>query len=1093
MSPSPQAFLTALRNMTRRLTEIYSSPFEGGYEEQLKSPMCELVEMCADELGRRVTTRLEVGLGAVGRPDITVLLDHLPIGYVELKAPGKGTVKSNFRGHDKDQFERFEGLPNLIYTDGNEFTLYRSGKKEQSFRLGGDVKRDGESAVKAGRGKKLHDMLITFFDWTPIVPSDPQQLAETLAPFSLLLRDDVLVAVQDSDSNLSKLAEDWRRYLFPDADAKQFADAYAQTVTYALLLARFEGAQSLATPEAVESLQKGHGLLSEVLRVLRDKKVDQEIGLGADLIQRTIEAADLDALHTKEPDPWLYFYEHFLAEYDPALRNDRGVYYTPTEVVGTQVRLVSELLQQRLGKPLSFADDDIVLLDPAVGTGTYPLMAFKHGIDVIKAAQGEGATSGAATRMAESFHAFEILVGPYAVAHLRLTERVLDEGGALPEGGAQVYLTDTLESPGASLPGQATLFHKRLTDEHKRAQEIKATTRVLVCIGNPPYDRQQIDPSAPDVEERKGGWVRFGDTETDRAILADFIEPAQNAGRGVHVKNLYNDYVYFWRWALWKVFEQVSGPGIVSFITASSYLRGPGFGGMRERLRRTCDELWIIDLEGDGRGARKTENVFNIQTPVAIAVAVRYGNPNPSTPAKAHYAKVSGSRKEKYTALQAIDSLEDLTWRDCFSGWQEPLLPSSDGDYQSWPDIRDLFPWQHSGVQYKRTWPIGEDKKTLEARWRELVESGFDDGYFRVTAARSPWGSYQTSGNTRSAPLNSLGDSECPATARYSYRSFDRHYAFADARFADRFRPSLWSVHSDRQVFITSFLTDVLGEGPAAVATCLVPDLHHFRGSFGGKHVIPLFRDGAGTKPNVTSGLLDYLSGQLDRVVTETDLAAYVYGILGSPAYTEAFSEELLLPGPHIPLTRDNSLFEEAIAHGRHLIWLHTYGERLVPEGEEQGVIRGGDAKCKVGVPSDPDGYPEAFDYNRATEALTVGKGRFSPVRKEVWEFSVSGLQVLHSWLSYRMKGGAGKSSSPLDDIRPESWSAEFTTELLELLWILEHTLDRYPAMEETLQKIVAGPTLAADELPSPSDEERKAPSASTATADQGSLTLDED
>src|SRR5690606_10994655 len=193
-------------------------------------------------------------------------------------------------------------------------------------------------------------------------------------------------------------------------------------------------------------------------------------------------------------DPWLYFYEDFLAAYDPKLRNDRGVYYTPVEVVKTQVNLVSELLQTKFGKPLAFAEDDVVILDPAVGTGTYPLAAFEQGMVVAEGRCGPQARAARASEMAKNLHAFENLVGPYAGAHLRLTPAFQGADATLPTDGVHVYLTDTLESPNVNPKGQIPLFHAQLAEEHKRAQQVKAATRVLVCIGNPPYDRQQIEP-----------------------------------------------------------------------------------------------------------------------------------------------------------------------------------------------------------------------------------------------------------------------------------------------------------------------------------------------------------------------------------------------------------------------------------------------------------------------------------------------------------------------------------------------------------------------------------------------------------------------
>jgi predicted helicase len=356
---------------------------------------------------------------------------------------------------------------------------------------------------------------------------------------------------------------------------------------------------------------------------------------------------------------------------------------------------------------------------------------------------GKGIIRGAATKCAENIHAFENMVGPYAVAHLRLTQLITSHGGMLPDEGIHVYLTDTLESPN-QVPHETNLFAKRLTEEHRRAQKIKKKTRVLVCMGNPPYDREQVEEGERPEHLRKGGWVRHGDpripspdnpSDHTRPIFQDFIEPASEIGAGVHVKNLYNDYVYFWRWALWKLFEnpEASGPGIITFITAASYLRGPGFVGMRRKMREAFDELWIIDLEGDNLGARKTENVFNIQTPVAIAIGVRYGNPQPQTPAKVRYTKITGTQDEKFGKLNKIQKFSDLEWQECFDGWFEPFLPRGRGNYFAWPLLTDLFPWQHSGSQFKRTWPIGETAEVLENRWQEFLQL---DSAARRTAFR---------------------------------------------------------------------------------------------------------------------------------------------------------------------------------------------------------------------------------------------------------------------------------------------------------------------------------------------------------------------
>lgn len=788
-----------------------------------------------------------------------------------------------------------------------------------------------------------------------------------------------------------------------------------------------------------------------------------EVAVG--LLERAIGAVDPTKLKgaSHGHDLWLYFYEEFLAAYDQRLRKQRGVYYTPLPVVGAQTRLVAELLRDRFGKALHFADDDVTVLDPAVGTGTYLLAALDSGLAAVGAAYGAGQRGARASLMAENLRGFELLIGPYAVAHLRLAQRVDEAGGTLPGDGVRIYLTDTLESPHLAPPGLAhvPLFHRKLAEENERARRVKAEVPILVCIGNPPYFRQVIEAGETGVE-RLGGWVREGD-DGENGILGDFLRDVP----GVHAKNLYNLYVYFWRWALWKVYENAPGRGIVSFITASSYLRGPGFAGMRRFMRETFDELWILDLGGESRGARKSENVFEIQTPVAIAIGVRDGEARPHTPAQVRYARIDGTRQEKYDTLDAIGGFGEIEWQDCFSGWLEPFLPESAGDFFSWPPLTDIFPWQHSGVQFKRTWPIAPQRETLERRWSALVSAPAEKRpeLFRETRDR------------KATALDDVpaGEPAPPATP-YAYRSLDRQFCLADERLGDFLRPTLWRAYGPRQIHLTSLLTGLLGEGPAAVATHLVPDMHHFRGSFGAKDVVPLWRDAAATAPNVTGGLLDALAGRLGRTVEPQELFAYCYAVLQAPSYAERFADEFEVPGPRIPLTADAELFATAVELGSRLIWLHTFGERLVPAGEKAGRVRQGAARNTEPVPGTPAAYPREHSYDPETRRLRVGSGVFEPVAPEVRSFSVSGLDVIGSWLDYRMRDGAGRRSSQLDAIRPETWPAAFTEELLRVLWTIEHTVELQPALNDTLNRIVASELIRADELPKPTEAEQAAP-----------------
>jgi hypothetical protein len=1078
--PLQSALAEFAADLTANFATAVANPAQA--EDQLKGPIQRLFRQVGEAFELAVETRTEVWSEFGVRPDVGVTVDELLTGHIELKAPGKGARAKAFRDHhDRDQFQRLADFPNLLYTDGNEWALYRKGELVGSaVRAEGDVRTDGEKTYLANSALAFEALIRDFLLWQPIVPTSPRALAEMLAPLTRLLRGAVEAALQDETSNLKQLSGEWKSIFFPDASDAQFADAYAQTVTYALLLARVEGETELHD-HAADRLTARHDLLAEVLRVLAQERARAEVYTQISVLERVIEAVDPGELarRARGHDIWLYFYEDFLAAYDPKLRKQSGVYYTPVEVVEAQVRLVAELLRERFDLDLGFAEPDVVVLDPAVGTGTYLLAALEHGAETAERALGKAAREERASTMARNLNGFELLVGPYAVAQLRLAQRVLALEGEIPDDGLKILLTDTLESPYAAPQhiAHAPLFERRLAEENERARRLKAETPLLVCMGNPPYFRQVIDPAEAETVDRQGGWVRYGD-EGKKGILEDFLRDAPS----VHVKNLYNLYVYFWRWALWKVLETGARRGIVSFITASSYLRGPGFAGMRRHMRESFDELWIIDLGGEGRGARRSENVFAIQTPVAIAIGYRTGERAGGEPARIRYARIDGSREDKLRTLAAITSLEDVEWRECFSGWTQPLLPESEGDFFAWPRLTDLFPWQHSGVQFKRKWPIAAERGTLGERWSRLTTSNPADraSLFRESRDRTVDRQYPDLIDASDVlkPIRENGPSDpIPSVSHYGYRSLDRQFCLADNRLGDFLRPVLWRSLSARQLFLTSLLTGLIGEGPAATVTHLVPDMDHFRGSFGAKHVIPLWRDAECTQPNVTAGLLSTLAERLGREVSPEDLLAYCYAILSAPSYTRRFREELEIPGPHVPITSAAKLFEHAVKLGRELIWLHTFGERFVPAGRRAGRIPQGQARYAKTIPQRADAYPERHSYDELERELHVGEGVFAPVSPEVRAFQVSGLDVIGSWLDYRMKGGAGRKSSPLDDIRPTVWPEAFSKELLELLWVLERTVALGPDLDSLLDEVVAGRLIAADALPQPTEAERKPPS----------------
>src|SRR5699024_4803895 len=339
-------------------------------------------------------------------------------------------------------------------------------------------------------------------------------------------------------------------------------------------------------------------------------------------------------------------------------------------------------------------------------------------------------------------------------------------------------------------------------------------------------------------------------------------------------------------------------------------------------------EVWVLDLGGEGRGARKEENVFAIQTPVAIVTLVRTGKA--SRAATVRYRRIQGTRAEKFEQLDQVKRLDPTEgWTVIEAADGQPFMPeSTDERWGTFPLLADLFPWQQPGIMYNRAWPVAPSSETLRRRWRHLLETeDADERTEKFVAAKTGRNIHTKVGQF--PPLATLPiDAEPEPTVRVAWRSFDPQWTFDDARVANLRRPALWQALPDTQVCLVSPWSARLGSGPAATVSPAVPGKHYFRGSFGGKDVLPLYRDAAAKHPNITRGLLDLLSERLGSPVTPEDFLAYCYTLLAHPGYTDTFTESLESSPARVPLSADSKLFSQAVELGRHLLWLHTLATR---------------------------------------------------------------------------------------------------------------------------------------------------------------------
>ena len=1065
-------------------------------EDQLRAPLEGLISDIAELLGLPRDKVAPVGETSLAdlktRPDYAVTLNSALVGFIEVKAPGKGADPRRFTDkHDREQWEKLQTLPNLIYTDGNAFSLWRDGGLEgKVISLGGDIKTAG---AKLTAPSSLPSLFADFFQWQPQPPKSAPALAELTARLCRLLREEVTEQLAQGSAPLTNLATDWRKLLFPSATNEAFADGYAQAVTFGLLMAR---ARKITLSDGLDrvagELRQTNTLIGTALRLLTDDAESQKtLKTSLATLTRVLDAVHWDVISKGDPEAWLYFYEKFLTTYDSKLRRKTGSYYTPPEVVMSMVRLVDEALKSStyFGLTEGLASPDVTVADPATGTGTYLLSVLQRIAETTEEDQGPGAVPGVVEAAIPRLIGFEIQLGPFAVAQLRLLAELQELAGNALVGRSnplRLFVTDTLGNPFVEDEYIPQMLMP-LGESRRQANRIKRQERITVVIGNPPYKEKA---------KGLGGWVENGSSNRP-APLTDWMPPLE-WNVGVHTKHLRNLYVYFWRWATWKVFgdgdpaelqgRQHDQTGIVCFITVAGFLNGPGFQKMRADLRAEADEIWVIDCSPEGHQPPIRSRIFQgVQQPVCIVIALRKRRTASPQPAQVRYRTLDGeTRDDKFAAFDGI-SLEDGGWVECPDDPRASFLPKASGAWGDFAPVEDIFTYNGSGVMPGRVWVIAPDRQSLEARWNTLVresDATKKETLFHPHLRNGEPGDKHVKKRLKSGlyghkpRLNSVATDtgQCIAPARYGFRSFDRQWIIPDGRVINQPNPTLWEIFSDKQVYATVPHDRTPTNGPALSFTSFIPDLHHYHGR--GGRVFPLWAENQATVSNVKGAFLDCLEEQLGTPVHGQQVMAYLAAVMAHPGYTRRFSRDLVQPGLRLPLTQDAELFEEAVAAGEEVIWLHTFGERYadpsngrpasaprMPKGEGPLIPKDG------AIPSDPDRMPAHIDYDAGKRRLLVGEGYIDNVPPEVWRYEVSGKQVLVQWFSYRKKDrtrpviGERRPPSPLEKIQPDRWLAEYTTELLNVLHVLGRLVALEDCQADLLTRICNGPLIGAETL----------------------------
>ena len=497
-------------------------------------------------------------LDQIGRPDFIATNGLLPIGYVEAEA--YCTNLNNLIGHAKEQNARFkENLDNFILTNFVDFELWRDGQLRAH-------------ALIENETDDLETLLELFLNAGPVQISSPEVLAKYLARRTRELQTQIATTLTDEDSETYGMFTAFKETLLATLTREDFSDMYAQTLTYGLFAARctLPNATNFSRHTAVGALPRSNPFLIELFYHVASPRLETNVTYILDDIANLLQNVPTDMLRTaftaRNPleDPVIHFYETFLKEYNPKLRFDRGVFYTPPQVISYIVKSVDYLLKTELNRPDGLADDSTLILDPATGTGGFLLTVLDHIHEHVTTNYGTGDWNQYINaQLVKRIFGFELLVAPYTIAHLKLGMFLQAQGWRANER-LGIYLTNALEQPDemqVPLP-----FAAFISDEANAALSVKRDEPILVILGNPPYSRHSVNPS----RDSKGQLTFIG------KLIEDYKQVDGEPLGEAPSKALQDDYVKFIRWAQWRIDK--NGEGITGYIVNFSFINGPTLG-----------------------------------------------------------------------------------------------------------------------------------------------------------------------------------------------------------------------------------------------------------------------------------------------------------------------------------------------------------------------------------------------------------------------------------------------------------------------------------------------------------------------------------
>lgn len=1031
-------------------------------EESYYSVLAKFLEGYSESSrGKKIDVTILPKKTEAGNPDLRVWDGrHSQVGYVEVKPPKADLDRAESSG----QLERYiETFPNLILTNLYEFRLYRNGRCIEKVLIARPFIAEKLKTVPPVEGENEFLLLLEkFFSFVLPTKFTAETLATELAIRTRFLRDEVIKeelkeASTDGGRKILGFYEAFQKHLISNLKPDEFADLYAQTITYGLFAARTRADGQFNRKLAYDLIPKTIGVLRDIFYFI-SYDAPPQLEATVDDIAEVLAVADAkNILHQyfkegKGSDPIFHFYETFLAAYNPKERERRGVYYTPEPVVSFIVRSLNVLLKEKFGREDGFATSSVTLLDPAGGTLTFLAEAAKLAVQEFVEKYGSGSKGRfVEDHILKHFFAFELMMAPYAAGHLKMSF-LLEELGHKLTGNErfQFYLTNTLEMEElaqTTFPGMASL-----SEESHLAGRVKKETPILVVLGNPPYSGHSSN---------RGDWI---------TAQIEYYKSVDGKPLGErNPKWLQDDYVKFIRFAQWKI--DSAGEGILGFITNHSYLDNPTFRGMRRSLMTSFDEIYILDLHGNSLKKEKApdgskdENVFDIQQGVAIGLFIKHKR---SREKKIHHAELWGDQERKYSWLEKHD-LTNTRWKTLKPASPLYLFVPRDERlskrYYSYPCVQEIFPVNSVGIVTARdalsirlskedAWKTVLNFVKLEEEMaRQAYRLGPDARDWKVGLAQED---LRSSGPRRENIVPIL------------YRPFDHRYTYYTGHsrgfhcmprgqvMQHLLQENLALVVPKRvetaipwsHVFVAREIIEHVAVSLKTIDYCF--PLYTYQelggggaGSAGGRgyyqaaFVFESPGEYASRKPNLNSGLLERLRVAFGKTPSPEDVFFYIYAILYSPAYRKKYAEFLKLDFPRIPFTRDTKLFRKLVDKGEQLVQLHTL---------KSTTLNKPTSKCE----GEGDLIVEKVTYDQAKKRVYLNATKyFARVTEEVWEYHVGAYQVAEKWLK---------------DRKGRTLSAEEVSHYCKILTALEQTWKVQQALD-SLFELVESSTIDLDSL----------------------------